>query len=50
MYHYQQTKCETKSEVGQYMRITGRYGNEKSKKMPVRNKLNQVKSQTDIHG
>ena len=34
MYHYQQTKCETKSEVDQYMRITGRYGNEKSKKMP----------------
>ena len=34
MYHYQQTKCETKSEVDQYMRITGRYGNGKSKKMP----------------
>ena len=25
MYHYQQIKCETKTEVGQYMRIRGRY-------------------------
>ena len=33
MYHYQQIKCETKTEVDQYMRITGRYGNGKSKKM-----------------
>ena len=31
MYHYQQIKCETKTEVDQYMRITGRYGNEKDK-------------------
>ena len=31
MYHYQQIKCETKTEVDQYMRITGRYGNEKGK-------------------
>ena len=29
MYHYQQIKCETKTEVDQYMRITGRYGSEK---------------------
>ena len=29
MYHYQQIKCETKTEVGQYMRIRGRYGSEK---------------------
>ena len=29
MYHYQQIKCEIKTEVGQYMRIRGRYGNEK---------------------
>ena len=29
MYHYQQIKGETKTEVGQYMRIRGRYGNEK---------------------
>ena len=31
MYHYQQIKCETKTEADQYMRITGRYGNEKGK-------------------
>ena len=29
MYHYQRMKCESKTEVDQYMRITGRYGNEK---------------------
>ena len=31
MYHYQQIKYETKTEVDQYVRITGRYGNEKGK-------------------
>ena len=31
MYHYQQIKCETKTEVGQYMRIRGRYGSDKGK-------------------
>ena len=30
MYHYQQVKCETKAEVDQYMRITGKYKAEKS--------------------
>ena len=29
MYHYQQIKCETRTEVDQYMRIRGRYGSEK---------------------
>ena len=29
MYHYQQIKCETKTEVDQYMGIGGRYGSEK---------------------
>ena len=29
MYHYQQIKCETKTEVGQYMRIRGRYSRKK---------------------
>ena len=29
MYHNQQIKCETKTEVDQYMRVTGRYGNGK---------------------
>ena len=37
MYHYQQIKCETKTEdwstSDQYMRVTGRYGNGKSKKI-----------------
>ena len=31
MYHYQWIKCETKTEVGQYMRIRGRYGSKKVK-------------------
>ena len=35
MYHYKQIKCEAKREdwptSDQYMRVTGRYGNEKSK-------------------
>ena len=31
MYHYQQIKCEANTEADQYMRITGRYGNEKDK-------------------
>ena len=31
MYHYQQIKCETKSEVDQYMRVRGRYSSEKGK-------------------
>ena len=33
MYHCQQVKCETSAEVDQYMRITRRYGHEKSKRM-----------------
>ena len=37
MYHYKQIKCEAKTEdwptSNQYMRVTGRYGNEKSKKI-----------------
>ena len=31
MYHYQQIKCETKTEMDQYMRIRGRYSSEKGK-------------------
>ena len=31
MYHNQQIKCETKTNVGQYMKIRGRYGSEKGK-------------------
>ena len=33
MYHYQQIKCETKTEVDWYMRVIGRYGKGKNKKM-----------------
>ena len=37
MYHYKQIKCEAKTEdwptSDQYMRITGRYGNERSKEI-----------------
>ena len=32
MYHYQQIKCGTKTEVDQYIRITGKYSAEKSKR------------------
>ena len=32
MYHYQQVKCNTKTEVDQYMRIVGKYNVEKSKR------------------
>ena len=31
MYHYQQIKCESKTEVDQYIRIRGKYRNEKDK-------------------
>ena len=31
MYHYQQIKCETKTEVGLCMRMRGRYVSEKGK-------------------
>ena len=31
IYHYQQIKCESKTEVGQYVRIRGKYRNEKDK-------------------
>ena len=33
MHHYQQVRCETRAEVDQYMRITGRYDYEKNKRM-----------------
>ena len=31
VYHYQQVKCETKTEVDQYLRMTKRYSSEKDK-------------------
>ena len=36
MHHYQQVKCETKTEVDLYMRITEKYSTEKSKRRPNR--------------
>ena len=47
MYHYQQIKCETKREVDQYMRVTGRYGNGKSKKMPDSEKQSELGRNSD---
>ena len=40
MYHYKQIKCEAETEdwstSDQYMRVTGRYGNEKIRKTQER--------------
>ena len=47
MYHYQQIKCETKTEVDQYMRVTGRYGNGKSKKMQDSEEQNELGRKSD---
>ena len=33
IYHYQQMKCETKTELDQYMRIRGRYNDERERKV-----------------
>ena len=43
MYHYQQIKCETKTEVDQYMRITGRYG----KRMQHKEKQTESSQKSD---
>ena len=48
MYHYQQIKCETKTEVGQYMRIRRRYGREKGEN--DENRQTCITSQIHIHG
>ena len=54
MYHYQQMKCETKtgdwSTSDQYMRVTGRYGNGKSKKIQDSEKQSESGNQTHILG
>ena len=47
MYHYQQIKCETKTEVDQYMRVTGRYGNGKGKKMQDSEKQSELGRKSD---
>ena len=56
MYHYQQIKCETKTEdwptSDQYMRVTGKYGDGKSKKIQdsEKNMVNQAEDQIHIPG
>ena len=51
MYHYQQIKCETKTEdwstSDQYMRVTGRYGNGKSKKIQDSEKQSELGRKSD---
>ena len=51
MYHYKQIKSETKTEnwstSDQYMRITGRYGNEKSRKTQKSEKQSELGRKSD---
>ena len=51
MYHYKQITCEAKTEnwstSDQYMRITGRYGDEKSKKTQVSEKQSELGRKSD---
>ena len=51
MYHYRQIKCEAKTEnwstSDQYLRITGRYGNEKSKKIQDTDKQSELGRKPD---
>ena len=43
VYHYQQVKCETKTEVDQYMKMTRRHSSEKGK--GFQNNLEQIDPQ-----
>ena len=51
MYHYKQVKCEAKTEnwptSDQYMKITGRYGNEKSRKIQDSDKQSELGRKPD---
>ena len=51
MYHYQQIKCETETEYwsisDQYMRVTGRYGNGKSKKIQDSEEQSEIGRRSD---
>ena len=53
MYHYEQIKCETKTEdcstSDQYMRVTGKYGNGKSKKIQDSEKQSESGRRSDPH-
>ena len=51
MYHYQQIKCETKTEdwptSDQYMRVTGKYGNGRSKEIQDNEKQSELGRRLD---
>ena len=51
MYHYKQIKCEAKTEdwstSDQYMRVTERYGNERSKEIQENKKQNEIYRRLD---
>ena len=51
MYHYKQVKCEAETEdwstSDQYMRVTGRYGNEKIRKTQKREKQSELGRKSD---
>ena len=51
MYHYKQIKCEAKTEdwpiSDQYMKVTGRYGDEKSKKTQESEKQSELGRKSD---
>ena len=53
MYHYQQIKCKTKTEnwpaSDQYMKVTGKYGNGKSKKIQNSEKQSESGRKPDPH-
>ena len=51
MYHYKEIKCEAKTEdwptFNQYMKVTGRYGNEKSRKIQDSEKQSELGRKPD---
>ena len=51
MYHYQKIKCETKTEdwptSDQYMRVTGKYGNGRSKEIQDNEKQSELGKRSD---
>ena len=49
MCHYQQIKCEPKTEVDQYLRITRRYGNEKGKGFKNDDKLTGPNQKSELY-
>ena len=53
MYHYKQIKCEAKTEdwptFDQYMKITGRYGNEKGMKIQDSEKQSELGRKLDLY-